>query len=164
MHLQRRMQISRRLLNRLARQHRLGSLTPFVHFVLEGVPMAKPALAQTADVRPKTGIVPKLVTAAKVAATVAAFDEVGAKIAQLKGKQDILKAELLALHQKHGVKFETADFFATEVPGTNSYIDRARLVKAGVKASIIEACTVKTKYTYPKVTRKKTDPTFEVSP
>lgn len=124
--------------------------------------MAKPALATTVDTRPKTGLVPKLVTAAKVAVAVAAFDEVGAKIAQLKGKQELLKAELLALHKKYGKKFETADFFATEVPGTNTYIDRARLVKAGVKASIIEACTVKTKYTFPKVTRKKTDPTFEV--
>ena len=122
--------------------------------------MPKPslALASTITQKPKAELAPKLVLSTKLNALCEELAEVSAKRSQINAKYEQLKSEMAKAYAKHGAKFETAEYLSTNVPGHNTHIDATLLAQLGVRAKIIAKATVRTEYTYPRVTKKKEQP------
>ena len=163
--LRRRMTMSRQILNRAARARTLGSLTPFVHPVLTGVPtpMPKPSLKLASSPAPflTKKVLPAPVPIVSKQLTVLLDErlELAAKIDQLTAKKKAIDAELLKQTVTRSGDpdgaIDTDEYTVRAVNAENSHVSRELLLKAGVKPSMIAKCTKKTKYAYALVTKKK---------
>ena len=163
--LRRRMTMSRQILNRAARNRTLGSLTPFVHPVLTGVPTPMPKPTLKATVQPSPFLVKKVLPAPvpivskQITVLLDERLELAAKIDQLTAKKKTIDKELLLQTvKKSGATdgaIETDEYTVRAIEAENAHVSRELLLKAGVKPSVIEHCTKKTKYAYALVTKKK---------
>lgn len=108
---------------------------------------------------------PVPVVSAKLAAMCQEREEVGAKFAQLEARKKELDAKILAqIVSRSGAEngsLDVDDYLVSAVQGSNSRLDKALLLKAGVKPTQIEKATVVTAYSYPRLTRKKAEASEE---
>lgn len=138
------------------RQGRLGPLAPFVHNFPPRVPQPRKRMVMIKQ-SPTTDVEAVLVTDTRCEAMLEEYLEVCAQFDQLQAKKKLMNDELKGKwHAKLGPKFETEEILSTEVQSSNSHISSEILVKLGVSPIKIEKATVRTPYSYVKVTRKKT--------
>lgn len=121
--------------------------------------MAKLSLRLEPKVTPtvKQKVVPTVVTSQKLEDLCVERLQVAAKLSQLEPKKKELDTEILKIANKKNAQgaVDVGDYEVRRTDAKNRYLNPAKLLHYGVKASIIEKCYDETPYSYPRVTRKK---------
>lgn len=131
------------------------------------MPKTSLALAKkpTAKIAPKTQTVqkpaPVVINSTRLDRLLDERLAIGAKLSQLETRKkeldvDILKTTVTKSGAEDGA-LDTGEFVVRAIPSSNSTVSREKLAKLGVKASTIDAATVRTQYSYTRITRKKAD-------
>lgn len=122
--------------------------------------MPRPALTTTVSTSTKAAALPAPIPYVSAALDAKLEDRltIGAKLAQLDARKKELDAEIAALVKKHAKHdkgaLDTGEYTVRRVAAESSFLDKGLLLKAGVKASVIEKATRHTPYAYPKITKK----------